>query len=85
VLGSLPGTDLAAIRQLARGAILRFAQWLAARRRGYPPDDPSRWPSRDQLLSDLDSGTAQSKVFRITYQTEAELIARLEAKLAELR
>jgi hypothetical protein len=33
----------------------------------------------------LDSGTVQSKVFRITYQTEAELIAQLEAKLAQLR
>jgi len=53
VLGSLPGADIAAIRQLARGAILRFAHRLAGERRGHPPDDPSRLPSRDQLLSML--------------------------------
>jgi len=55
VLGSVPATDLADIRRLARRAILWFAHWLAHEcRRVGPADDLSLLPSREQLLSVLD-------------------------------
>lgn len=52
---SLPGARLHELRQLARGAVLWFARWLAQVQGAQPEQHaPEAFPTRTQLLSALD-------------------------------